>query len=185
MTDTGISRRQAAKALGVSEAAVRKALKSGRIAARADGSIDLAAARAAWAGNTEPARNGMRTEVRTNGSQVRTLDDAREAVSLVRRVLQEEGAPAGGPFDFAAARTAEVVLKARQRALDLDTRKAKLLDAGAVEREWREVLSLVRSKMLAIPSRLQQRLAHLTPYDISEIDREVRAALTETGEGKT
>jgi phage terminase Nu1 subunit (DNA packaging protein) len=37
--------------------------------------------------------------------------------------------------------------------------------------------------MLAVPSRAAQRLPHLTAYDLSVIDSEVRDALTEIGRG--
>jgi len=35
--------------------------------------------------------------------------------------------------------------------------------------------------MLAVPSRAGARLPHLTPFDISEIDAEVRAVFTAIG----
>jgi phage terminase Nu1 subunit (DNA packaging protein) len=38
--------------------------------------------------------------------------------------------------------------------------------------------------MLAVPSRVQQRLPHLTAHDVAEIDAEVRAALIEIGGGQ-
>jgi phage terminase Nu1 subunit (DNA packaging protein) len=58
-----------------------------------------------------------------------------------------------------------------------------LLDAAAVETEWSGVLRTVRAGMLAVPSRVAQRLPHLTPHDVAEIDAEVRAALIEIGTG--
>jgi phage terminase Nu1 subunit (DNA packaging protein) len=64
---------------------------------------------------------------------------------------------------------------AKQRSL--------LLDAAAVETEWSGVLRTVRAGMLAVPSRVAQRLPHLTPHDVAEIDAEVRAALIEIGTG--
>jgi hypothetical protein len=36
--------------------------------------------------------------------------------------------------------------------------------------------------MLAVPSRVAARLPHLSRTDIAEIDKEIRAALTEIGE---
>ena len=60
--------------------------------------------------------------------------------------------------------------------------RGSLLDAEAVETEWSGVLRTVRAGMLAVPSRVAQRLPHLTAHDVSEIDAEVRAALTEIGE---
>ena len=35
--------------------------------------------------------------------------------------------------------------------------------------------------VLAVPSRVSQRLPHLTVHDVAEIDAEVREALTEIG----
>jgi phage terminase Nu1 subunit (DNA packaging protein) len=43
------------------------------------------------------------------------------------------------------------------------------------------VLRTVRAGMLAVPSRVVQRLPHLTAHDVTEIDGEVRAVLTEIG----
>jgi hypothetical protein len=50
------SNRELARQLGVSETAVRRAEKAGRIRREADGAWDLARVRAAWAGNTDPAQ---------------------------------------------------------------------------------------------------------------------------------
>lgn len=66
-----------------------------------------------------------------------------------------------------------------------ETKAAKLrcalVDAAEVEVVWGDVLRTVRAGMLAVPSRVSQRLPHLTAHDVSEIDLEVRAALTEIG----
>jgi terminase small subunit / prophage DNA-packing protein len=48
-----------------------------------------------------------------------------------------------------------------------------------VEREWSEVLRRVRSKVMAVPSRVRQVLAHLTVTDVDLIDRELRNSLEE------
>jgi phage terminase Nu1 subunit (DNA packaging protein) len=59
-----------------------------------------------------------------------------------------------------------------------------LLDAGAFENEWSGILRTVRAGLLAVPSRVQQRLPHLTVHDVAEIDREVRTVLKEIGTGQ-
>ena len=51
------SNRELARQLGVSEIAVRRAEKAGRIDREADGAWDLARVRAAWAGNPDPAHH--------------------------------------------------------------------------------------------------------------------------------
>jgi hypothetical protein len=38
--------------------------------------------------------------------------------------------------------------------------------------------------MMAVPSRAAQRLPHLTPHDVSEIDAEVCAVLRESRRGR-
>ena len=50
------SNRELARQLGVSETAVRRAEKAGRIRREADGAWDLAKVKAAWADNTDPAQ---------------------------------------------------------------------------------------------------------------------------------
>jgi hypothetical protein len=54
----GVSRRAYAALRGVSEAAVRKALATGRIAAEPDGTIDLVRADLIWGAATDPAKQG-------------------------------------------------------------------------------------------------------------------------------
>jgi phage terminase Nu1 subunit (DNA packaging protein) len=62
--------------------------------------------------------------------------------------------------------------------------RGELVEASAVEREWSGLLRNVRAAMLAVPARIQARLAHLSAEDVNVIDREVRDALTETAKGK-
>jgi phage terminase Nu1 subunit (DNA packaging protein) len=60
--------------------------------------------------------------------------------------------------------------------------RGELVEASAVEREWGDALRLVRAGMLALPSRVQQRL-NLVAADVAVIDREVRDLLMEIGNG--
>jgi phage terminase Nu1 subunit (DNA packaging protein) len=59
--------------------------------------------------------------------------------------------------------------------------RGSLVEAAEVEATWGGVLRTVRASMLAVPSRVSQRLPHLTAHDVADIDAEVRAALTEIG----
>ncbi len=59
--------------------------------------------------------------------------------------------------------------------------RGALLHSEAVEREWSAILRGVRAGMLAVPSRVAQRLPHLTAHDVAEIDAKVRAVLAELG----
>jgi hypothetical protein len=51
--DRTVSNRELARQLGVSETAVRRAVKADRIGRESDGAWDLARVKAAWAGNTD------------------------------------------------------------------------------------------------------------------------------------
>jgi hypothetical protein len=108
------SNREIARQLGVSETAVRRAAKAGRIGREADGSWDLAKVRAAWSSNTDPSQQ------RPAGSggprrQHRTMKPVPEAaVGAVRDTLRESGEPvSAGGMTFMQARTANEVLKAQ------------------------------------------------------------------------
>ena len=74
--------------------------------------------------------------------------------------------------------------KAQADAMEMKNarQRGSLLEGEAVEREWADVLRGVRAGMLAVPSRVAQRLPHLTADDVAEIDAEVRAVLLELGE---
>jgi len=144
------SNRELARALGVSETAVRGAEKSGRIRREADGSWDLANVRTAWAENTDRARQrhgpgaGQRGG-RPTRARMKPVPEA--AVGAVRETLREHGEPvsAGGPgsgpgqaMTFMQARTANEVLKAQERRVRLQRMKGELVDrARAVAQVFR------------------------------------------------
>ena len=81
--------------------------------------------------------------------------------------------------------TAERVRQTKEQADQLAFRNAKLkgelLSAVEVEQEWAGILRDVRAALLAIPTRIQQRVGTLTANDIAAIDREIRYTLTELG----
>lgn len=84
---------------------------------------------------------------------------------------------------------AERIRQAREAADKLALQnaqaRAELLDRGAVEREWSDMLRRVRQAMLAVPTRVAGRLGHLTAHDLSELDHEIRAALTDAAKEAT
>lgn len=69
--------------------------------------------------------------------------------------------------------------QADAQALKNAALRRDLVPAAEVEREWSDTLRLVRSKILALPSRLRQTLAHLTAADVAAIDSELRRTLEE------
>ena len=115
------SNRELARQIGVSETAVRRAEKSGRIRREGDGSWDLGRVQAAWAGNTDLAQQ------RRQHRAVRPVPEA--AVGAVRETLREHGEPVvAGAMTFMQARTANEVLKAQERRVRLQRMKGELID---------------------------------------------------------
>ncbi|HEX6128095.1 MAG TPA: AsnC family protein, partial [Candidatus Limnocylindria bacterium] len=123
------SNRELARQLGVSETAVRRAEKAGRIKREADGAWDPARAKAAWASSTDqaqqrPARSG---KPRDDRRALKPVPEA--AVGAVRDTLREHGEPiAAGAMTFMQARTANEVLKAQERRVRLQRMKGELVD---------------------------------------------------------
>jgi hypothetical protein len=114
------SNRALAKALGVSETAVRRAEASGRIGREPDGSWDIERVQSQWRRNTDQAQQ------RQPPPGLKPVPEA--AVGVVRQTLQEQGLPAGGGMTFLQARTANEVLKAQERKLRLSKLKGELID---------------------------------------------------------
>lgn len=90
-----------------------------------------------------------------------------------------DGAVKGGPQTDELK--VEKLRLAREQADKLEISNAAargdMVQAADVEREWQHVLRDVRSTMMAVPSRVGSKLAHLSAHDVAEIDREIKAAL--------
>jgi phage terminase Nu1 subunit (DNA packaging protein) len=74
--------------------------------------------------------------------------------------------------------------QARLAETKLNQLSGELVEASAVDAEWMGILRVVRAGMLAVTSRVAQRLPSLTKHDLIEIDNEIRAVLAELGTGK-
>jgi len=172
---TGISGRQLAKELGLSEAAVRKAARAGRIKPLADGSFDADACRQAWGKATDPARTKVR-EPAHQGTRtpVRTAEEAEAAVALIARVLTAEGITYSGEVDYNAARTADTILKAYERDLKIAQRRRELVPIASVKEHVGRSFIGLRQAIQRIPSRHVPAIAAELGCDPAALD----AALT-------
>lgn len=107
--------------------------------------------------------------------------DLKASVLAYCRHIREVAAGRGG--DEQPNLTAERARLAKVQADSYELKNAltrgELVEVAEAEREWSDTLRTVRSCMLAVPSRVRQRLGHLTIADIEAIDFEVRNALTE------
>jgi phage terminase Nu1 subunit (DNA packaging protein) len=106
----------------------------------------------------------------------------RESVSRYCDDLRRQAKGKGGE-SAAVERGRLAAAQADLVALRVARQRGELLDAGEVEAEWSDVLRVLRTGLLAIPSRVGARLPDLTPAHVEAIDAEVRAALTDVAGG--
>lgn len=80
------------------------------------------------------------------------------------------------PSNFAQARLAEMVYRAKLRRLDYETRSGKLISADEVKAKWFVLGRQIRDKLLAIPAKLSPQLAALG--DAREVRELLEAEIT-------
>ena len=177
----GLSIRAYARHRGVSDAAVRKAIKTGRISQEADGTIDPAKADAQWDRNTDRAQQRQQRPV------------PHEAVHAVREAVGEPslgaGAAAGfgsGGTTFLQARTANEVLKAQTHKVRLARLKGELVDRSQAIAHVFKLARAERDAWLNWPARISAPMAaKLGVYAHSlhiALETAVREHLLELGE---
>jgi hypothetical protein len=172
------SNRELARQLGVSETAIRKAAKTGRIKKESDGAWDLTKVRAAWGSNTDQAQQR---------SKMKPVPEA--AVGAVRDTLKEQGETvATGTMTYMQARTANEVLKAQERRLKLQQIKGEMVDrAKAVAHVFRLARD-ERDAWINWPARAAVVIAAELQVDSQQLhtvlERQVREHLAELAEIK-
>ncbi|WP_137179202.1 hypothetical protein [Roseomonas sp. AR75] len=123
------STREAARRLGVSDTAIRKAERAGRIAREPDGSWDID---------------------KTRRRLVETADPARSPLA--------SGAGADGT-PFARLKVAQLALKVEAQRLSLDETKRRLLDVTEANAALDEIGSTMRDALLNWPARVSGLIA--------------------------
>ena len=146
----GVSLRAYAKHRGVSDTAVRKAIKSGRIQTEADGTIDIGKVDKQWDRNTDRAQQRQ-----SSGATKAVPKAARDAVA---DTLSESGNTGGGTT-YMQARTANEVLKAQTNRIKLQQLKNELVDrAKAIAHVFR-IARAERDAWLSWPARVSAQMA--------------------------
>ena len=115
----------------------------------------------------------------------RSLYDRDASIRRYCEHLRGVAAGRGGDSAVAALTTERARLAKEQAdtiALKRQALTGAMIPAVDVERRWRELLAGIRSRMLAVPSRVRQHLPHLTAADVATIDRETRDALTDASD---
>jgi len=168
-----ITLREAARRLGVSDTAVRKALQAGRIKIHRvnynNGRPLLAwpDVERDWHANSDASK---RTHVGSRGGKHRQPDAAVAPLKAGTSATVEQGDEAadGDEFDIpdhltlAEAKQRHEVLRARLAKLELDERSGKLVPAEKVKNSAFKAARAVRDAILNIPDRLAAELAAQT-----------------------
>ena len=161
----GLSIRAYARHRGVSDTAVHKAIRSGRITPEPDGTIDPNRADRDWARNTEEPRPGTRQSAAT----ARVPDHGDESSPLL---------PAGGT-SLLQARTVNEVVKAQTNKVRLARLKGELVDrAQAVTHVFR-LARTERDAWLNWPARISAPLAATLGVDPHALHVALEAAVRE------
>ncbi len=129
MPEMTASTREAARRLGVSDTAIHKAERSGRIAREPDGSWDIDKTRRRLTETTDPARSPL-----ANGAGA-------------------DGTP------FARLKVAQLALKVEAQRLSLDETKRRLVDVNEANAALDEIGSTMRDALLNWPARVSGLIA--------------------------
>jgi hypothetical protein len=189
--DRTASNRGLARQLGVSETAVRRAEKAGRIKREPDGGWDLARVKVAWASNTDEAQQRQEPGARArSGKPARMKPVPEAALGAVRDTLREHGEPiVAGPgqvMTFMQARTANEVLKAQERRVWLQRMKGELVDRAKAVAQVFRLARDERDAWVNWPARMAAMIAAELDVDARQLhtvlERHVRDHLSELAE---
>jgi hypothetical protein len=186
------SNRELARQLGVSETAVRRAEKAGRIKREPDGAWDLAGVKAAWANNTDQAQQRQSPAAGPRGGRSavkrRALKPVPEAaLGAVRDTLRENGeSVSAGGMTFIQARTANEVLKAQERRVRLQRMNGELVDRAKAVAQVFKLARDERDAWVNWPARVAAMIAaeiEVDPHRVHTVlERHVRDHLAELAE---
>jgi phage terminase Nu1 subunit (DNA packaging protein) len=101
--------------------------------------------------------------------------------SLIEHLSETAAGRGGGSAQADLAKERAALARAQREAVELKNSAARgdLVSAELVGRRWGDMCSLIRSRILGIPSNLPSLIPHLTRAELAIIDDELRGALTE------
>jgi hypothetical protein len=152
----GVSVKECARLLGVSDTAIHKAIKAGRCQKHKDGSVDVEAVRLGMALTADPFRGGQR--------QAGVFGEALtgSAVSLPGELPlhMPEAAPAAaadsgrGHRPLLDARTLTEQARAEREQIELAKLKGSVAEIAPISRAVHDAMMAARSELLSLPDRL-------------------------------
>jgi hypothetical protein len=95
------------------------------------------------------------------------------------RAHRGNGTGRGSPSALAAATLRERLARAAAFEFETARKKRDVVDAREVELRWSTLVVAARSAVLAVPSRLKQRVPHLGPGDLTALEGLLHEVLAE------
>jgi len=187
----GLSIRAYARHRGVTDTAVHKAIRSGRINALADGTIDPDQADAQWARNTSAPKTGTQQptvkvkvpEVDGDGAGDRGGD--RGGAGATSNTSSGGGGGGGGGTSLLQARTVNEVVKAQTNKVRLARLKGELIDRPQAIAHVFKLARSERDAWLNWPARVSAQMAAKLEIDAHTmhvaLENAVREHLQELG----
>ena len=172
----GLSIRAYARYRGVTDTAVHKAIRAGRITPEADGSIDAAKADSEWVRNSAPPRTGTQARA-PRVALPESADTVRDAGTAAL--------PVGGA-SLLQARTVNEVVKAQTNKVRLARLKGELVERSQVVAHVFKLARDERDAWLNWPARVSAQMAATLEVDPHAmhlaLEAAVRDHLRELGE---
>lgn len=188
--------REAARRLGVSDTAVHKAIKAGRvhIAGRTEGSerplVAWPQVETDWSANTDgmkrshigpkaPPAPASRAQVaiKTVAKKTRMLPASEGGGSTASAPAPADPQPTPTGPSYAQSRAIREAYQARLAKLEYEERSKKLIDADQVKIEWFKLITAAKTRILGIPAACKTRVADLPLTVMAAIDQVCREAL--------
>ena len=168
----GLSIRAYARHRGVSDTAVHKAIRAGRITPEADGSVDADRADREWAKNTDTPKAGT-----AHRAETVAIKDAAEPATTILGT---------GGTSLLQARTVNEVVKAQTNKVRLARLKGDLVDRSQAIAHVFQMARTERDAWLNWPARISAQMAaalELDPHTVHvTLETAIREHLMELGD---
>ena len=198
--------REAARRLGVSDTAVHKAIKAGRITV--DGTnpqngrplVTWPKCRDDWIANSTAER---RTHVGGTGKSPRRMEyDNRQPTDRLKAVTEADAEPRqrkqpvnvdddgedidiGDGISLAEANRIKAIYAARTAKVEHDEKVGKLVDADAAQAGWLKHIAAAKTRIMGIPAECKSRRSDLPLEVVALIDLICREALEDMANGNS